>query len=54
MQYWSYRSAIGKLERLCEENGILLTKTNPTYTSQTCSSCGCVNKGSRKGELYQC
>ena len=54
MQYWSYRSVIDKLERLCEENGVLLTKVNPAYTSQTCSNCGCVDKKSRKGELYNC
>jgi IS605 OrfB family transposase len=54
MQYWSYRSVIDKLERFCEENGILLTKVNPAYTSQTCSSCGCVDKKSRNGELYNC
>ena len=54
MQYWSYRSVIGKLERLCEENGVLLTKVNPAYTSQTCSHCGCVDKKSRQGEIYSC
>ncbi len=54
MQYWSYRLVIDRLERLCEENGILLTKVNPAYTSQTCSNCGCIDKKSRKGELYQC
>ena len=54
MQYWSYRSVISKLERLCEENGALLTKINPAYTSQTCSNCGCVDKKSRKGEIYSC
>ena len=39
---------------LCEENGVLLTKVNPAYTSQTCSSCGTVCKSNRKGELYKC
>jgi putative transposase len=54
MQYWSYYKTIGKLERLCEENGVLLTKVNPAYTSQTCSNCGCVDKNSRNGESYVC
>jgi len=54
MQYWSYRLVTGKLERLCEENGVLLTKINPAYTSQTCSNCGCVDKKSRQGETYSC
>lgn len=42
------------MERLCEENGIHLTKVKPAYTSQTCSNCGCVDKNSRKGEMFQC
>jgi IS605 OrfB family transposase len=54
MQYWSYKQTIDKLERLCEENGVLLTKVNPAYTSQTCSNCGCVDKKSRNGESYIC
>jgi transposase len=54
MQYWSYCKTIGKIERLCEENGVLLTKVNPAYTSQTCSNCGCVDKKSRNGENYIC
>lgn len=54
LQRWSYRKTIGKLERLCEENRILFTRVNPSYTSQTCSICGTVDKTQRKGELYQC
>ena len=54
LQRWSYTKTIGKLERLCEENGVLLTKVNPVYSSQTCSNCGCVDKKSRNGEVYKC
>jgi IS605 OrfB family transposase len=54
IQRWTYPKVINKLERLCEENGILLTKINPTYTSQICSGCGTIDKNSRKGELYKC
>ena len=54
LQRWSYPKVINKLERLCEENRILFTKVNPSYTSQTCSVCGTVDKTQRKGELYQC
>ena len=43
-----------KLERLCEENGILLTKVAPAYTSQACSNCGTVDKNSRKNEQFSC
>ena len=54
LQRWSYRKTIGKLERLCEENRVLFTKINPSYTSQQCSGCGTIDKANRKGELYQC
>lgn len=54
LQRWSYRQTINKLERLCEENGVLLTKVDPAYTSQTCHQCGVVEKKNRRGELYVC
>ena len=54
MQRWSYTQCIDKLERLCEENGILLTKVNPAYTSQCCSSCGHIDKLNRSGERFKC
>lgn len=54
LQRWSYRKTIGKLERLCEENGVLLTKVDPAYTSQTCHQCGVVEKENRHGEIYTC
>ena len=54
LQRWSYKKTISKLERLCLENGILLTKVSPSYTSQTCSRCGTIDKGARNGEIYHC
>jgi IS605 OrfB family transposase len=54
LQRWSYPKVINKLERLCEENGVLLTKVNPAYTSQTCSVCGYVDKENRNGSLFSC
>jgi len=54
LQRWLYRQALTKLERLSEENGILFTKVDPSYTSQTCSACGYNDKESRHGELYHC
>lgn len=54
LQRWTYPRVINKLERLCEENGILLTKVNPAYTSQICSGCGTLDKSSRQGESYKC
>jgi putative transposase len=54
LQRWVYPKVVSKLESLCEENGVLLTKVNPAYTSQTCSYCGYVNKENRKGEDFLC
>ena len=54
LQRWSYTKTIDKLERLCEENGVLLTKVGPAYTSQTCSNCGYVDKDARQQEVYHC
>lgn len=54
LQRWVYSKVVTKLEMLCEENGVLLTKINPAYTSQRCSSCGAVDKKSRNGEKFLC
>ena len=54
LSYWIYSYMIKRLEMLCSENGVLLTKVNPAYTSQTCSKCGSVHKESRKGETFHC
>ena len=31
-----------------------IVKVDPRYTSQTCSSCGQVEKKNRKGSMYEC
>ena len=54
LQYWSYRQVRDKLENLSEIEGFYLVKINPAYTSQTCSSCGTIDKLSRQGEIYHC
>lgn len=54
LQRWTYKNILGKLERLCEENGVLFTQVDPAYTSQECSRCHVIDKASRKGEFYKC
>ena len=54
LQRWSYPKVLEKLSRVCEEMGIAFTKVNPAYTSQKCSSCGHIDKRSRKGESFVC
>lgn len=54
LQRWSYSKVLNKLSLVCESNGINLVKVDPSYTSQTCSRCGSIDKSNRKGEIYQC
>jgi IS605 OrfB family transposase len=54
IQRWSYAKTIDTINRICEVNGIELVKVSPSYTSQTCSSCGHVDKDSRKNEKFLC
>ena len=51
---WTYRDIFGKLETCCEEQGVLVQKVSPTYTSQRCSKCGWTRKNNRKGTLFKC
>lgn len=45
------RAAIkNKYERLKDLNGITVTKVEPAFTSQTCSSCGYTSKSNRKSQ----
>jgi putative transposase len=52
------RQAWGQLFNILEykllERKSMLVKVDPRYTSQTCSSCGHVDKRSRDGEQYAC
>lgn len=54
LQRWTYPKVLDKLSRLTDEQGVLLTRVNPAYTSQKCSSCGVIYKGNRRGETYEC
>ena len=54
LQRWAYPKVLEKLAMLCEENGVDFVKLPPQYTSQRCSNCGTIHKGSRKGEKYRC
>jgi putative transposase len=54
LQRWSYSKVLNKLSLRCEEQGILLKKVNPAYTSQKCSSCGFTHEENRKSEVFLC
>lgn len=54
LQRWSYTKVMNKLGRFSEEEGFLLIKVPPAYTSQRCHVCNTVDKSSRQGEVYHC
>ncbi|KFZ25551.1 MAG: putative transposase DNA-binding domain protein [Candidatus Izimaplasma bacterium HR2] len=54
VQRWLYPKVLNKLSMICDESGIEMIKINPAFTSQTCSSCGFVDKNSRKGGDFKC
>ena len=53
-QFWRVGLAQQRIEQICEENGVRLTRVNAAYTSQTCSACGVKHKQSRQGERFSC
>ena len=54
MSHWNYAELFEKLDSKLGDAGVQITKLNPTYTSQRCSTCGWVRKGNRKGKLFKC
>lgn len=54
LQRWSYSKVLNMLSLRCEEQGIYFHKIDPSYTSQTCSSCGFKHKANRSGEKFLC
>lgn len=43
-----------ELRRVKRNHSIEVFEVNPAYTSQECSSCGCVSKYARKNKKYEC
>jgi transposase len=54
MQHWNYAELFDVLENKLGEQGVLVHKADPTYTSQRCSKCGWVRKGNRKRKQFTC
>jgi len=54
LSHWTYTKIFDKLDSYCEEQGVLVSTVNPTYTSQRCSKCGWTCKGNRQGKLFKC
>ena len=54
LSHWTYTEIFGKLESYCNEQGVLVRKVNPIYTSQRCSCCGWTSKSNRTGKVFKC
>ena len=52
LSHWTYAGIFDKLDRFCEEQGVLVTKVNPAYTSQICPRCKTI--GERRGKNFTC
>lgn len=51
---WNVRYWLTRLEMTCEEKNVSFRSVSARYTSQTCSSCGYVDRRNRTGELFKC
>jgi IS605 OrfB family transposase len=51
---WAYRYWLRRLEMACETNRVSFRTVAPFYTSQTCPSCGHVDRGNRVGQVFRC
>lgn len=54
LSHWTYTNIFDKLISKCEEQGVLVKRISPTYTSQRCSKCGWVRKSNRKQKEFKC
>jgi IS605 OrfB family transposase len=52
--HWSYPLIYRKIESLCTGRGVRVRYIEQAYTSQTCSSCGAVDKHSRMWSKFKC
>lgn len=47
---WTFYSLQQKIEQLAAENGIVVRKVDPRFTSQMCSKCGYISDNNRKSQ----
>lgn len=54
LSHWTYAGIFSKLEQKCLEQGVLVSRISPTYTSKRCSSCGWTRRSNRSGKEFKC
>jgi IS605 OrfB family transposase len=52
--HWNIDLLYRRMQDKAEENRVFLAFVEPAYTSQTCNSCGAIDKKSRNGEVFKC
>ena len=51
---WRYAYVLERIEQKAQENRVLLYRTCPSYTSQTCPCCKHVDRSNRNNEKFEC
>lgn len=51
---WNYSYWLERIQLNCEMNRVSFRSVVPYYTSQTCPTCGHVDRKNREGEVFQC
>lgn len=54
LSHWAYADIFDKLDRFCEEQGVLVVTAKPAYTSQICPVCKTLGKRRRKNFSCSC
>lgn len=52
--HWNIDLIYRRMVEKAEMNRVHLVFTEPAYSSQTCNSCGAIDKKSRNGEVFKC
>ncbi len=53
-QQWAFRALQEQVAYKADEQGIVVEKVQPSYTSQQCSKCGCTLDENRDGQHFAC
>lgn len=54
LTHFNYPYIFDKLDDICTQQGVLVEKIDPTYTSQRCSVCGYTKKSNRNKKQFVC
>jgi transposase len=52
--HWNIDLIFRRMADKAEQHRVFLAFVEPAYSSQTCNSCGTIDKKSRKGEVFRC